>query len=56
MMSFSEFIDMHGRGFYVWGSYGIALLIFILEIALVVHKRKLTLKQIRLMRDAEGDS
>ena len=54
-MSFSEFIDMHGRAFYVWGSYGMALLIFIVEIALVIHKRKLTLKQIRMMRDAEGD-
>jgi heme exporter protein D len=54
-MSFSEFIDMHGRGFYVWGSYGMTLLVFAVEIALVIHKRKLTLKQIRLMRDAEGE-
>ncbi len=54
-MSWSEFFAMHGRGFYVWGSYGVALLIFIVEIALVFHKRKLTLKQIRMMRDAEGD-
>jgi heme exporter protein D len=54
-MSFSEFIAMNGRGFYVWGSYGMALAVFIVEIALVLHKRKLTLKQIRLMRDAEGE-
>ncbi|HEY5995126.1 MAG TPA: heme exporter protein CcmD [Gallionellaceae bacterium] len=54
-MSFSEFIAMHGRGMYVWGSYGMALLIFVVEIALVFHKRTLTLKQIRMMRDAEGD-
>ncbi len=55
MMNWSEFIDMHGRGFYVWSSYGMALLIFIVEIALVLHKRKLTLKQIRMLRDAEGE-
>jgi len=54
-MSFSEFIDMHDRGFYVWSAYGTTLLIFVVEIALVVHKRKLTLKQIRMMRDAEGE-
>jgi len=54
-MSFSEFIAMNGRGLYVWGSYGMALLVFVVEIALVRHRRKLTLKEIRLMRDAEGD-
>ncbi len=54
-MSFAEFIDMHGRAFYVWSAYGMALLVFTVEIALVIHRRKLTLKQIRLMRDAEGD-
>ncbi len=54
-MSFAEFIDMHGRAFYVWSAYGMTLLVFIVEIALVIHKRKLTLKQIRMMRDAEGD-
>jgi len=54
--NFAEFIDMHGRAFYVWSSYGMALLIFTVEIALVFHKRKLTLKQLRLMREAErGD-
>jgi heme exporter protein CcmD len=40
---------------YVWfGSYAVALLIFVIEIAMVVHKRKITLQQVRLMRDA-GD-
>jgi heme exporter protein D len=42
---------------YVWfGSYAVALLIFAAEIAMVIHKRKSTLQQIRLMRDAEEDS
>ena len=51
--SFSEFIGMHGRAFYVWSSYGMAFLIFAVEIALVARKRNLTLKQIRVMREAE---
>jgi heme exporter protein D len=38
---------------YVWfGSYAVALLIFAIEIAMVVHRRKITLQQVRLMRDA----
>ncbi len=38
---------------YVWfGSYAVAMLIFAVEIAMVVHKRKITLQQVRLMREA----
>jgi hypothetical protein len=32
------------------------LLIFVIEIAMVVHKRKITLQQVRLMRDAGDES
>jgi heme exporter protein CcmD len=40
---------------YVWfGSYVVSLLIFVVEIVMVVRKRKITLQQVRLMRDA-GD-
>jgi len=42
---------------YVWfGSYTVALLIFAIEIAMVVHKRKITLQQVRLMRNAADGS
>lgn len=42
---------------YVWfGSYAFAFMIFIIEIAMVVHRRKITLQQVRLMRDAEVES
>jgi heme exporter protein CcmD len=38
---------------YIWiGSYGVAFAIFAIEIAMVVHKRKITLQQTRLMREA----
>jgi len=41
---------------YVWlGSYAVAFLIFAIEIAMVRHKRKITLRQVRMMRDAEGE-
>lgn len=40
---------------YVWlGSYAVAFLIFAVEIAMVIHKRKITLRQVRMMRDAEN--
>ncbi|TAN83891.1 MAG: heme exporter protein CcmD [Gallionella sp.] len=40
---------------YVWlGSYAVALLVFVIEVAMVVHKRKITLRQICLMRNT-GD-
>ncbi len=54
-MNWGEFFAMKGYGFYVWGSYGVALLIFIIEIVLVRHKRNITLQQLRLLRDAEKE-
>ncbi|MBI5626874.1 MAG: heme exporter protein CcmD [Nitrosomonadales bacterium] len=42
---------------YVWlGSYAVALLIFMIEIAMVIHKRKITLQQVRLMREAQDEA
>jgi hypothetical protein len=41
---------------YVWfGSYTVALLIFAIEIAMVKHKRKVTMQQVRLMRNVGDD-
>lgn len=51
-MDWSKFFSMGGYAPYVWGSYGMALAIFIMEIVLVRHKRKQTLKRLRMMRDA----
>lgn len=40
---------------YIWlGSYAVAFLIFAIEIAMVIHKRKITLQQVSLLRNA-GD-
>ncbi len=39
---------------YVWlGSYAVAFLTLAIEVAMVIHKRKITLQQVRLMQEAE---
>ncbi len=53
-MSWAEFFAMKGYGFYIWGSYGVTLLVLLIEVALVRHKRKITLQQLRQMH-AAGD-
>jgi heme exporter protein D len=52
-MNWLDFFAMKGYAWYVWGSYGIAILVFIIEIILVMHKRKVTLQQLHLIRDAK---
>lgn len=52
-MNWMEFFAMKGYALYVWGSYGIALLLLIMETMLVRHRRMATLQQLRLIRDAE---
>ncbi len=55
-MNWSEFFAMKGYGLFVWGSYGMAVAVFGAEIVLVRHRRKITLRQLRLMRAAgEGE-
>jgi len=53
-MSWSEFFAMNGYGFYVWGSYGVAFAIFAIEIVTVRHRRKLALRQLRLLNESEN--
>jgi len=54
-MSWSEFFAMNGYAFYVWGSYGVVLLVFMIEIIAVRHRRKLVLRQLRWMNES-GDT
>ena len=53
-MNWSEFFAMNGYAFYVWGSYGVALFVFGVEIAMVRNRRKNALRELRLMRDEMG--
>jgi heme exporter protein D len=52
-MNWSEFFAMKGYAWYIWGSYGMAVLIFIVEIMMVRHRKKLIVEQLCLMRNAE---
>ena len=57
-MNWGEFFAMNGYAFYVWGSYGVALLVFVIEIMLVRNRRKQALRELRLMnldREESGD-
>lgn len=54
-MNWGEFFAMKGYAFYVWGSYGVMLLVFAIEIALVRNRRKKTLRELRLMREEMDD-
>jgi len=53
-MNWLEFFAMKGYALYVWGSYGIALFVLIVETLLVRHRRQITLQQLRLLREAEN--
>lgn len=55
-MSWADFFAMNGYAFYVWGSYGVALLVFAVEIVMVRHRRQKTLCELRLMRDEMGET
>jgi heme exporter protein D len=43
--SAAEFFDMGGHGLFVWGSYGVCLLVMTLEPLLAARRRKQALKE-----------
>ncbi len=45
-MNWSEFLSMGGYGFYVWGSYLAALILFGGEVMLLMKRRK-TCKRVK---------
>jgi heme exporter protein D len=51
--SFADFLAMGGYGFYVWGSFGVTLLIMAVEPVLVIRQRKTTIS--RLKRQLRAD-
>lgn len=44
--SFSEFLSMGGKGLYVWSSFGVAALCFILEPFFLTRQRRNTLARL----------
>ncbi len=47
--SWSNFLDMGGRGFYVWGSYLITLLCIVLELGLLSSYKRTLLQRLTQM-------
>ncbi len=48
-MSAAEFFHMGGYAFYVWGSFGVTMLLMVLEPLLVRGRRRAILKRIARM-------
>ncbi len=51
--SWDAFWAMGGYALYVWGSYAMTLVVIVMEIILLRHGRKDTLKRLRRMRKWE---
>ena len=47
--SWSNFLDMGGRGFYVWGSYLITLLCIVFELGLLSSYKRTLLQRLTQM-------
>ena len=46
----ADFFAMGGYGFYVWGSYGAAALLIIIEVILLVRRKKMAIQRIKSIR------
>ncbi len=49
MSALGEFFYMGGYAWYVWGSYGVTALFMIVEVILVMRRRKTLLKRLARM-------
>ena len=53
--SWGEFWAMGGYGLYVWGSYGAAFIVILIEIILLGRGHKQTLKRLKRMKTWESE-
>ncbi len=51
--SFSDFLAMGGYGLYVWGSFGVTVLIMVVEPIMVARNRKATITRLQRQMRAE---
>ncbi|MBU0622482.1 MAG: heme exporter protein CcmD [Gammaproteobacteria bacterium] len=49
-MNWGDFFAMNGYAFYVWGSYGVTVLVFAVEALMARNRRNNILRELRLMR------
>ena len=52
--SFSEFINMGGYGFYVWGSYGVTFVLLVAELLMLRSRKRRITQQAAIRRTVEG--
>ena len=45
-MNWGEFFAMGGYGLYVWGSYGVTLLLMVVEVILLLHRKRTLLQRL----------
>ncbi|MDB5813121.1 MAG: ccmD [Rhodocyclales bacterium] len=53
--SLSAFIDMGGRGAFVWGSYGVTLALIVAELWTLSQRRRDTLRRLSRLQQLNGD-
>lgn len=53
--SFSQFLHMGGYAFYVWGSYGLTLILLVLELLLLSGRRRTLLKRLGQIQRLNAD-
>ncbi len=53
--SLADFLAMGGRGFFVWGSYGLSLLLIVIEIWLLRRSRRQSLRRLQQLQALERD-
>ena len=51
--SFSEFINMGGYGFFVWGSYGVTLVLLAAELIMLRSRKRRVTEQTAVRRQLE---
>ncbi len=52
--SWAEFWQMGGKGFFVWGSYGVTAALVAFELALVLRQRRDSVRRLLRWRRAVG--
>ena len=50
--SWSDFFDMGGYGFYVWGSYIVSVICIVGEVILVLKRKRTLLKHLSLIHES----
>lgn len=54
-MTLEQFLYMGGYGDYVWGSYGLALIIFVANIFVAILNKKQTVNMIKTMLENDAN-